>query len=179
MGSEVLLEDKKEFIKWLLNNKQMKTEESVWILNYLLYDEEALDIVEFVDSAHPDARWITMSTTDSNKEAFTFQRDGICDSDAEHALHSFDSICDEKIYITIEFPRKYDCPEYIFAVEVCDFKNRMEDDEISEEVNGMIDKVIALANKEYLMEQIDKALDEGDEELFMQLSEMLNEQREG
>ena len=56
----VPLNEKKTFIRWFLKNFQLKRREGVWILNYLLSNDDLLEHVHFVDEAHYCPRAIVM-----------------------------------------------------------------------------------------------------------------------
>lgn len=51
MTSSVPIVDKKNFVRWFLKNFQLKRRECVWILNYLLSNDELLENIHFVEEA--------------------------------------------------------------------------------------------------------------------------------
>ena len=93
----VPLNEKKAFIRWFLKNFQLKRREGVWILNYLLSNDDLLEHVHFVDEAHYCPRAIVMSTVDTTSIPFRFYKDNIMTSDAELFIPEKDRIAAQQL----------------------------------------------------------------------------------
>ena len=75
MATPVSVNEKKEFIRWFLNNYQLKRRECVWILNYLLSHDQLMEKVHFVEHAEYCPRGIVMSTQCVDDVPFRFYKD--------------------------------------------------------------------------------------------------------
>ena len=104
MTSSVPIADKKNFVRWFLKNFQLKRRECVWILNYLLSNDELLENIHFVEEAHYCPRAIVMSSVDSNGVPFRFYKGNIMTSDAEKSFHDLRLYPNENMYIQLNFP---------------------------------------------------------------------------
>lgn len=180
LNTEIKLEDKKVFIKWILKNRKMKRRESVWILNYLYGHKECLENVHFVEDIPTNSRGMVMSTTDTERVPFRFYDDESTSSDAEKAFHSLRLNPQEDMYIQINFDDKFKCQEYLSVLEDIEFGYSERDRviEVSEETESLVRMIAASSNRLSLLSEIDNALDSGDEKLFMKLSGMLIDQEE-
>ena len=72
LTASVPVVDKKAFVRWFLKNYQLKRRECVWILNYLLSNDELLKHIHFVDEAHYCPRAIVMSTVETTEHPISF-----------------------------------------------------------------------------------------------------------
>lgn len=99
MTSSVPIIDKKTFVRWFLKNFQLKRRECVWILNYLLSNDNLLENIHFVEEAHYCPRAIVMSSVDSNGVPFRFYKGNIMTSDAEKSFHDLRLHPNESMYI--------------------------------------------------------------------------------
>ena len=60
MNTPVSVNEKKDFVKWFLNNYQLKQRECVWILNYLMSHDHLMHTVHFVEHAKYCPRGLVM-----------------------------------------------------------------------------------------------------------------------
>ena len=51
MAAPISVNEKKEFVRWFLNNYQLKRRECVWILNYLMSHDQLMEKVHCVENA--------------------------------------------------------------------------------------------------------------------------------
>lgn len=182
MNTTISLGDKKAFIKWLARYRKMKRSESKYILNYLLADNNhhILSKVHFVEDIPERSRGMVMSTTDTEKIPFRFYNGNSMTADAEKAFNNLRLYPEERMYIQINFTDRFNCTEYLAVLEDIEFSRTNEEGVIivSEDIERLVSVITASTNRKSLLDEIDKALDNGDEELFMQLSGMLNKQEE-
>ena len=73
MTASVSVVDKKHLLDGF-KNYQLKRRECVWILNYLLSNDELLKRIRFVEEAHYCPRAMVMSTVDSTGVPFRFTK---------------------------------------------------------------------------------------------------------
>ena len=171
----VPLHDKKVFIRWFLKNFQLKRREGVWILNYLLSNDELLENVHFVEEAHYCPRAIVMSTVDTTSIPFRFYKENIMTSDAEKSFHELRLNAQQSMYVQLNFPNIPPDPVYLAVLE----ENPYIPKDVMVSVKDRIAAEKLLENSLYdfqvqqLLKEIDAALDAGDKDRFFELSNLL------
>jgi uncharacterized protein YpiB (UPF0302 family) len=171
----VPLNDKKVFIRWFLKNFQLKRREGVWILNYLLSNDELLKNVHFVEDAHYCPRAIVMSTVDTTSIPFRFYKENIMTSDAEKSFHELRLNAQQSMYLQLNFPNIPPDPVYLAVLEENPYvpKNVLvsEKDRIAAE--KLLENSLYEFQEQQLLKEIDDALDAGDKDRFFELSSLL------
>ena len=175
MASSVPNYEKKTFIKWFLKNYQLKRREGVWILNYLLTDDELLKNVHFVEEAHYCPRAIVMSSVDHRGIPFRYYKGNVMTNDAEKSFHDLRMNGKEEVYIQINFTNVPPHMNYIAVLEhnphvPADLKVT-EKDRIT--VHELLEDSLYQYQLTKLLDQIDEALDTGNKEQFFELSSTL------
>lgn len=172
MTASVTANEKRDFVKWLLSNFQLKRRESVWILNYLVSHDELLENVHFVEGVEHCPRGMMISTTSSTGAPFRFYKGTIVSADAEKSFHDMRLHPDEPMYIELKFPDKKRIPQFIAVLEDNPFLPMNEELKKMDRVTA--DQVVDSSLKHYQLLQlekaIDRALDAQDRELFARLS---------
>lgn len=175
MTASVSVVDKKAFVRWFLKNYQLKRRECVWILNYLLSNDELLKHIRFVEEAHYCPRAMVMSTVESTGVPFRFYKGNVMTADAEKSFHDLRLNEKEDMYLQLNFPNIPPSTQYLAVLEENPFmpetllvseKDRL----LAEE---MLSSSLLVFQQEKLLAQIDEALDQGDEERFYELSNLL------
>ena len=171
----VPLNDKKVFIRWFLKNFQLKRREGVWILNYLLSNDELLKNVHFVEDAHYCPRAIVMSTVDTTSIPFRFYKENIMTSDAEKSFHELRINAQQSMYMQLNFPNIPPDPVYLAVLEENPYIPKdiivSEKDRIAAE--KLLEHSLFEFKEQQLLKEIDAALDAGDKERFFELSNLL------
>ena len=171
----VPLNDKKVFIRWFLKNFQLKRREGVWILNYLLSNDELLKNVHFVEDAHYCPRAIVMSTVDTTSIPFRFYKENIMTSDAEKSFHELRINAQQSMYVQLNFPNIPPDPVYLAVLEENPYIPN--DVVVSEKDRIVAEKLLENSLYEFqeqqLLKEIDVALDAGDKDRFFELSNLL------
>lgn len=172
----VPLHDKKVFIKWFLKNFQLKRREGVWILNYLLSNDELLENIHFVDEAHYCPRAIVMSTVDTTSIPFRFYKENIMTSDAEKSFHDLRMNIEDAMYMQLNFPSIPPEPVYLAVLEENPYMPA--DMMISEKdrlaAKSLLENSMLEFQEQQILKEIDEALDAGDKERFFELSSLLH-----
>lgn len=177
MSIKISNSQKKEFIRWFLNHYQLKRRESVWILNYIISHDNLLSKLHFVDDITGCARACKMSTHCSEEVAFRFFKGSVMTTDAEKAFHDIRLNRDKELYLQLDFPSNITCDKYVAVLEQNPFLpiDHIEDNTFSGEVDKFISSIEKKHRRSKLMKEIDKALDNKDEKLFMSLSSVYKE----
>ncbi|UOQ85871.1 ReoY family proteolytic degradation factor [Gracilibacillus salinarum] len=175
METSIKVEDKKSFIQWFLGNFQLKKRESVWILNYLLNHDQLLEHVHFVLEARFCPRAMIISTHCSKEIAFRFYKKHIVTTDADKSFHDIRLHAQEPIYIQLNFKDSKQSIPYMKVLEDNPF---IPDDYfLTKSDKRMADEWLQHSlyeyKKEMLLQQINEALDEKNQELFVYYSEQL------
>ncbi|WP_430533995.1 ReoY family proteolytic degradation factor [Listeria rocourtiae] len=175
MKASISIEDKKEFVRWLLNKHQMKIRESMWILNYIAGHDQIMKYVHFVDNAEGCPRGLVLTALGVDDEPFRFFKGNIVTTDPEKAFHDIRLNWDEDIYIQLHFPESLTSPRYAFVREDNPFEELLISDKEKEIASQFLDTVVEHFSKEKLLLEIDAALDAHDEERFQSLMEQFKQ----
>ncbi|MBU8907260.1 ReoY family proteolytic degradation factor [Desertibacillus haloalkaliphilus] len=176
MSSTISVIEKKDFLKWFLNTYQLKRRECAWLLNYLISDNDIMKHVHFVDKAEHCPKALVISSTDVEQIPFCFHKHQHVTMDAEKAFHDIRLNNEEDIYIQLNFPSSQTNPQYVAVLEDNPFLPRNEEatnvDQLLAEM--VLDKAIVSFKRQRLLEEINKSLDQNDEQLFLSLTTELN-----
>lgn len=177
MTSSISNTDKKQFIRWFLKNYQLKRREGVWILNYLLTSEALLSRVRFTEDVHYCPRAIVMSTVETDSIPFRFYKGQMMTNEAEKAFYDLRQKNEQDIFIQLNFSNNPPHPLYLAVIEqnpyvpytkpVREIDRKMANDIMLESQQ--------LFHEKFLLNLIDKALDEGDEKAFHHYVEQLKD----
>jgi uncharacterized protein YpiB (UPF0302 family) len=174
MSAKVSLTEKKDFIRWLLNNYQLKRRECVWIFNYLVSHEALLEKVVFVEDGIQNCpRGMIMSTHCVEGVAFKYYKENVMTTDAEKAFHDIRLNRDEPIYVKINFGG-INHVQYVSVIEdnpyVPEVKQKKSKD--SSEVDKLCEKVLSERELKLLEEKVDESLVTLNKESFMLYSKL-------
>lgn len=175
MASSVSNADKRQFIRWFLKNYQLKRREGVWLLNYLLSSEQLLKRVKFTDDVHYCPHAIVMSTVETDGVPFRYYRKEMMTHEAEKVFYDLRQGMKEELYIQLNFHRAKPHPIYLAVIELNPYVPstkpiRVIDSKIAEEVMEYNQMEF---QEKFILNLIDRALDEGDEESFHQYVALL------
>jgi len=175
MTTPVSVNEKKDFIRWFLNNYQLKRRECVWILNYLMSHDQLMKNVHFVEQAQYCPRGIIMSTHCVDEVPFRFYKENVMTTDAEKSFHDIRLNKDEEIFIQLNFRSSFHSPQYVAVLEENPFMPKHlqinEKDKLLAE--KFLEESIQTYQREKLLKQIDEALDQQDQCEFKRLTEQL------
>ena len=175
MTTPVSVNEKKEFIRWFLNNYQLKRRECVWILNYLISHDQLMAKVHFVEEAEHCPRGIIMSTQCVDDVPFRFYKNSVMTTDAEKSFHDIRLNRDQDIFIELKFREARKSHQYAAVLE----PNPYIPDtvRISEKERELAELFLKESAKKFHEErirmEIDRALDERNKSLFLELTEKL------
>ncbi|QOR65256.1 YpiB family protein [Cytobacillus suaedae] len=175
MTTPVSVNEKKDFIRWFLNNYQLKRRECVWILNYLMSHDQLMKNVHFVEQAQYCPRGIIMSTHCVDDVPFRFYKENVMTTDAEKSFHDIRLNRDEEIYIQLNFRSSFHSPQYVAVLEENPYMPKHlqvnEKDEMIAE--RFLELSIQTFQKQKLLKLIDEALDKQNIAEFNRLTDQL------
>jgi len=172
MQTPVYTHEKKAFIFWFLNQYEMKLRESSWILTYLANHHKVLRHVHFVRDAKFCQRSFIISAKHTDQIAFKFYRNQLMTTNAEKAFHDIRLNPFEELYIELHFNDANQSPQYASVLEENPF---LTDDfylteEDKAETENILQYSLQLKKREYLLKEIDQALDQKNEKKFNDLT---------
>lgn len=175
MTTPVSVNEKKDFIRWFLNNYQLKRRECVWILNYLMSHDQLMKNVHFVEQAQYCPRGIIMSTHCVDDVPFRFYKENVMTTDAEKSFHDIRLNRDEEIYIQLNFRSSFHTQQYVAVLEENPFmpQHLQVNEKDTMLAEKFLEESIHTYQKEKLLKQIDEALDQQDPSKFQKLTEQL------
>lgn len=176
MSRDIMLEEKKVFLAWFLDRYQLKRRESMWILNYLLNHDIVLNHVHFVENAKETSRGILMSTIGDNREAFEFYKEGQLFDNPEQAFHEVRLNWHSPLYIELFFADAFKSEEYLAVLEDNPYYkwNETIPEETLKDAEKGLNFFLMNERRMNILFQIDKSLEGEDRDLFLSLSEELN-----
>ena len=176
MTASVSVGDKKQFVRWFLQSYKLKRRECIWILNYMLSNDELLEKTHFVEDAHYCPRAMVMSSTESKELPFRFYKGNLMTADAEKSFHDLRLNPEQDLYLQLNFPNRPPSALYLSVLEENPYLPLEEmvsaqDRKLAEE---MLAKSLSSFQEETILNQIDEALDDNDKERFFELSALLH-----
>lgn len=177
MQTPISVQDKRSFIKWFLNQYQLKSRESVWILNYLTNHKDILANVHFVRHAKFCPRGIVIASRCSGERPFRFYKDHLVTTDTEKTFHDIRLNRDQPLYIELDFEWANRSTFYVAVLE----ENPYTPDSLlitkadKENAKNLLDTALFEFQQNALKQKIDLALDQMDKSTFEQLVEELNQ----
>lgn len=172
----VSVNEKKEFIRWFLNTYKVSKKEAAWLITYLASNDTLLEKVHFVDDIHDLPKAILISTECITMTPFKFYKNNRVTPDVEAAFLDIRSNPDEEIFVGLYFKDRDNSPEYAAVLEVnpMEKQNLIKDTLLELVAEIVLDRAIRDFNKEKLYAAIDDALQKGDKEKFLALTNQLN-----
>lgn len=177
MNSAISVIEKKIFLKWFLNNYQLKRRECAWLLNYLMSDDELMEKVHFVENIEYCPKSLVISANDVDTIPFSFQKRQHVTMDAEKSFHDIRLNKEEDIFILLNFKDAKKNPQFIAVLEDNPYAPIDKDTEQAYSImaNLVVDQAKYQFEKKLLLEKVDAALDSGDKESFLTYTNQLAE----
>ena len=168
--------EKKNFLTWMVNHVSFSRREVFWILNYLANHEAILHNVRFVERANLTKRGLQITDLSYGGEPMKLFLDGKEFTDTDQIFHEIRMNWKSPLYVECLFENAWQTREYLAILE--DNPLASWEDTISEEDTELIEQYFyekaQEAKLKKLYEQIDKALEKGDKNAFLELSDEVN-----
>ncbi|MFC2948318.1 ReoY family proteolytic degradation factor [Virgibacillus sediminis] len=180
MQTPVSAEEKRKFLRWFLDHYQLKKRESVWILNYLLNHQSILKHVHFVRDVKYCPRGILMTTHCSGDTPFRFYKDHLVTTDAEKSFHDIRLNPEEPLYLQLNFKKSHQNAYYVSVMEENPFKPDSQDITEKDRLTAvrLLEDSLFAFQKNRLLSEIDRALDDMDRKRFDKLVRKLHQLEE-
>lgn len=168
--------EKREFLVWLINHVSFQRREVIWILNYLINHEAILRNVHIVEQALETKRGLVIRDISQRAEPMVFAVEGHQFSNSDQIFHEIRLHWQQPLYLECVFPDSWQNPQYLSVLEdnpVLSWNDTVSEKIVSE-VEDFLKKQADEAQLNLLKKQIDLALEDGDKEAFLTLSDELN-----
>ncbi|MDG5787582.1 ReoY family proteolytic degradation factor [Evansella sp. AB-P1] len=171
MNNPVPVMEKRDFLKWFLDQYQLKRRECAWLLNFLMSDDVLMERVHFVEQAEFCPKALMISANDVDNVPFAFHKNQHVTMDAEKSFHDIRLNRNEDIYVQLNFKDKQSIPQYMAVLEENPFLpvNEEEANINSLLAEMFLDQSILSYRIDILEKDIDQALIRGDEDAFHEL----------
>lgn len=113
---------------------------------------------------------ISTISGNENKLPFSFIKGNLTSDNPEQAFHDLRLHPDESTYIELNFRDRHTCVEYMAVSE-----SHNSSEVLSPAILEEAENIMADLQRQMILKAIDIALDKGDQKLFMELWEQLNE----
>lgn len=179
MSNMVPVMDKKAFLRSFLKRHQLKRRECAWLLNYLMNDDTLMERVHFLNQSEGTPKALVISAQGIEQIPFSFRKKHHVTTDCEKAFHDIRLNQTEDIYIELHFQERLTCPQYLAVLEDNPYLPETQEraQAFERKAEALLQESVRLFQLKKLSEAIDEALDNGDKETFMELSERLNRLR--
>lgn len=171
---EPRIQEKQAALRWCLEHLHFQRREIYWILNYLLTHPAILKNVHFVEQAGITQRGLVIHAETTTAPMYLTVT-GQEFTDAEQIFHEIRFHWDTPLYLEIIFAKTWQTAPYVGVLE--DNPEHSWNGTVDENLKSLVDDRLtaleAAYTKEQLWEEIDEALENGDQEKFQQLSTQL------
>ena len=170
------VKEKKNFLTWMVNHVSFSRREVFWILNYLANHEAILSNVHFVEGANQANRGLQISDLSFDGEPMKLFLEGKEFTDTDQIFHEIRLNWKRPLYVECLFENAWQTKEYLMVLEDNPFASW--NDSISEEDLELVEQYLKekeqAAHLKMLYLQIDQALEKGDKDAFLELSDEVN-----
>ncbi|MFV0557031.1 MAG: YpiB family protein [Enterococcus sp.] len=173
----VSIKEKKAFLNWLLAHASFSRREVSWIVSYLANHEAILKNVHFVERADVAQRGLQIRDLYFGGKALKFKLGENFFYDSDQIFHEMRLNWQEPLYLECLFQNSWENPMYLALLEDNPFLKWSDNisPEIIERIDVFMEQAEQAAKIEQLYLEIDQALEAGDRERFVQLSEQASQ----
>lgn len=174
----VSLIQKKKFLKWFLMNKKLKSREGIWIINYMLSKNDFLERVHFVESVTHAPTGLMLSSIEVHNTSFSFNSGTKTSINPDMSFMELRKNTGEPIYLDLQFKDRYSNELFLSVLEEATFHSPEHTNVSRKEIQN-IDSFLGefvVSNKIHSLEkEINIALEQGDKDKFLVLTEEYNQ----
>ncbi|MGJ9382027.1 hypothetical protein CR203_09500 [Salipaludibacillus neizhouensis] len=173
MENSVPVMEKRDFLKWFLEEYQLKRRECAWLLNFLMSDDILIERVHFVEQAEHCPKALMISANNVEHVPFAFHKNQHVTMDAEKSFHDIRLNRNEDIFIQLNFKNKQKIPQYLAVLEENPYLPINEEEENVQSLLAemILDESLRHHKMKMLEGCIDEALMSGDKLSFRNLAE--------
>lgn len=170
------INEKKNFLNWLVNNVSFKQRETIWILNYLINHEAILANVHFVEQAEKTQRGLQIRDDSFVGAAMTLFIGDKAFFDSDQIFHEMRLNWRNPLYLECFFRDAWKNSLYLSILEDNPAApwNEQISSEITDEIERFFKEEETRQKIAILYRQIDCAIENGDQNAFFELSTQVN-----
>jgi uncharacterized protein YpiB (UPF0302 family) len=165
----ISIDDKRSFLKWFLRHYQLKNRECVWLLNYILSDNQMINILRFVDTITDCPRAMVISEKNTQEAPFLYRKGAVETNQPEKAFHDIRMDTHEAIYVKLIFPESSRSSEYVSVLEENPYALKQLHVQYGKVAEQLLQESMTNYQKTVVYQSIDKALESGDKAEFQKL----------
>jgi len=164
----VTTNEKAQFIRWFIDTYHVRKRSIVWFLNFLLHDQKRLAHIHLTTDAIYCPRAAQIMWEDGHV-SFQFKKGTVWTTDVEKAFHDLQMLEEEPFYLEFQFPKREQSPEYAAVAVEHPYMpvNELQRAKDRVSVERVILETTDAFERDEIKRQIDRALDEKDEEAFL------------
>lgn len=165
--------EKRNFLRWFLENHKLKRSEARKVIEYLVNNSHILENVSFTEDILLNKKTIVIASMNSDEPGFIFYYHQRKTDEVSMALSNLMMNPSEKVNLILHFRGKMLNHRYLQLIgnPVSDnIKVYERFKQYKKEADDIIEKILLEKEIERLKKQIDEALDQKDEELFTRLT---------
>jgi len=174
----ISIDDKRSFLKWFLRHYQLKNRECVWLLNYILSDNQMINILRFVDTITDCPRAMMISEKSTQDPPFLYRKGTVETNQPEKAFHDIRLDTTELIYVKLIFPDSSRSSEYVSVLEDNPYALKQLQIQYSKMAEQFLEESMKNFRRQKIYDCIDKALENRDKAQFDRLLEEWKELNE-
>jgi uncharacterized protein YpiB (UPF0302 family) len=178
MKKWVSIKEKQQFLKWFLEKHRLKRLDARVLLDYILKQHHLLEKVSFGEKIQHQMKNLVISSIHSDKPGFQFHYQQNVTDQVARAMAELMAHPTERINIILHFNGKMFHHQYTQLVgnpELENIRRYERFEQYAREANILFDKIKHDSDIINIKKKIDNALDQKDEELFIQLVHLLKE----
>lgn len=171
MSVPVSIQKKQAFLYWMIDHLNVEAHDISWFLRDLIENEQALHQVHFVDDITDCPKGIIITSHLNDQIFFQFFKGRVRTENVYTAYHEINLYQNEPIFVQINFP---------FSNQHKLYQDVIEDDVLTQlELKAQADKILNYTlqqgRRNFLMKEINLALEHRNHERFMYYSSQLRE----
>lgn len=173
---EITTSDKRLFLNWLVNHVSFKRREVLWILNYLANHETILKNVHFVENVQATTRGLKVVDIKSTEEPIMLFIEQQTFTDTDQIFHEIRMHWNKPLYMECVFPDSWQVESYLQVLEDNPFAkwNDSIPEEVIQSIEQFFEEEELTSQIAKLNSQIDQALEAGDKDNFIVLTDEVN-----
>ncbi|QIL46609.1 IDEAL domain-containing protein [Vagococcus coleopterorum] len=171
--------EKVAFLDWVITHSIFTRREAYWLLTYLKDHPTILENVKFVEKADKTPRGMTIIQSSQPDNCFSLVLNKKTITDHEKIFHEIRLNWKETLYVEVIFDKSWENDLYLSVLEDNPFDawNKQLSQQLEQLIETSVKEITDFANEKQLLEQIDRALDAGDQKTFRALTQQLQKQK--
>lgn len=168
-----LLYLKKRYIKWFLDSFLLKEPETIKVLSFIYSNDELLEKVHFVSDIRKLPNAMLLSAAGTHTVSFLFRLNGDYYEDINQIVSTLSNTPPKELFVRLAFNQDNMCSYSQDVLEpVPEVRNKVFYQQVVKDLEEELNKTakLRMEGKEYLLKKIDKALKQGNRDLFYKYS---------